>query len=134
MSRDGLIPKALSKLHKKFGTPHFSVALTAFSVAIISGLLPLQILSQMTSLGTLFAFIVVAIGVLVLRITEPNIERSFRCPAVYVTVPLAVLSCGYLVYTLLLETGIWFLLWTALGLVVYFGYSYHKSPLNKKNM
>lgn len=129
MSRDGLIPSGLSKLHKKFATPYRSVLLTCLSVATISGLLPLQVLSQMTSLGTLFAFIVVAIGVLVLRITEPNMKRSFRCPAVYVTVPLAVLSCGYLVYTLLLETGFWFVLWTLLGLVVYFGYSYRKSPL-----
>lgn len=131
MSRDGLIPAPLSKLHKKFGTPHISVALTSLLVATISGLLPLQILSQMTSLGTLFAFIIVAIGVLVLRITEPNMHRSFKCPLVYVTVPLAVLSCGYLVYTLLLETGKWFVLWSLLGLAVYFGYSYRKSPLNK---
>ncbi len=131
MSRDGLIPAPLSKLHKKFGTPHVSVALTSLLVATISGLLPLQILSQMTSLGTLFAFIIVAIGVLVLRITEPNMHRSFKCPLVYVTVPLAVLSCGYLVYTLLLETGKWFMLWSLLGLAVYFGYSCRKSPLNK---
>lgn len=131
MSRDGLIPSVLSKLHKRFSTPYLSVMLTSLSVAVISGFLPLQILSQMTSLGTLFAFIVVAVGVLILRITEPNMKRSFRCPAVYVTVPLAVVSCGYLVYTLLLETGIWFILWSLLGLVVYFGYSYRKSPLNK---
>jgi basic amino acid/polyamine antiporter, APA family len=131
MSRDGLIPASLSKLHKKFSTPYLSVILTSLSVALISGFLPLQILSQMTSLGTLFAFIVVSIGVLVLRVTEPNTKRSFKCPAAYVTVPLAVLSCGYLVYTLLLETGFWFILWSLLGLVVYFGYSYRKSPLNK---
>ncbi len=129
MSRDGLIPGIFSKLHKKFATPYLSVALTTFCVAAITGFLPLQILSQMTSLGTLFAFIVVAIGVLVLRITEPNLRRSFKCPAVYITAPLAVLSCGYLAYTLLLETGFWFLAWSALGLVVYFGYGYRKSPL-----
>lgn len=131
MSRDGLIPAFLSKLHKRFATPYLSVALTSLSVAVISGFLPLQILSQMTSLGTLFAFIVVSVGVLILRVTEPNMKRSFKCPVAYVTVPLAVLSCGYLVYTLLLETGIWFMLWSLLGLVVYFGYSYCNSPLNK---
>ena len=133
MSRDGLIPARFSKLHKKFSTPHISVIFTTIAVATITGFLPLQTLSQMTSLGTLFAFIVVAIGVLVLRITEPKLSRSFRCPAVYITVPLAVLSCGYLTYTLLLETGKFFAMWSLLGLVVYFSYSYRNSPLNKKN-
>ncbi|OFW79746.1 MAG: amino acid permease [Alphaproteobacteria bacterium RIFCSPLOWO2_01_FULL_40_26] len=129
MSRDGMIPSALSKLHKKFNTPHLSVMLTSFSVATISGLFPLETLSHMTSLGTLFAFSVVAIGVLILRFTEPKIHRSFKCPAVYITVPLAVLSCGYLIYTLLLQTGLYFMLWSLLGLAVYFGYGYHNSPL-----
>lgn len=132
MSRDGLISPRLSRLHKKFGTPYQSVGLTMFLVAVISGLLPLRILSQMTSLGALFAFILVAIGVLVLRIKEPTMHRSFRCPAVYVTVPLAVLSCGYLVYTLLLQTGFWFILWSLFGVIIYFSYSYRNSPLSKE--
>jgi len=87
----------------------------------------------MTSLGTLFAFAIVAIGVLVLRFTEPKIHRSFKCPAVYIVVPLAVLSCGYLIYTLLLQTGFWFMMWSILGLIIYFTYGYHHSPLNRKN-
>lgn len=132
MSRDGLIPKFFSRLHKKFETPHLSVAAVAFAVAIITGFLPLKILSQLTSLGTLFSFIVVAIGVMILRFTEPNIERPFRCPLVFLVAPLALLSCGYLTYTLLRETGIWFALWSALGLVVYFSYGYRKSPLAKR--
>jgi APA family basic amino acid/polyamine antiporter len=133
MSRDKLIPAKLSNLHKKFHTPHCSVILTTFLVALVAGFLPLEALSKMTSLGTLFAFIVVALGVFILRFTEPNIKRSFTCPAIYFTVPMAILSCGYLVYTLLLENGIWFLLWTMLGLVVYFGYGYRNSLLNNKS-
>ncbi len=132
MSRDGLLPASFSKLHKKFSTPHISVLSTTLGVAVITGLFPLKTLSHMTSLGTLFSFIVVAIGVLVLRIKEPNLQRSFRCPAVYVTVPLAILSCGYLVYNLLIENGGYFFLWILLGLIVYFGYGYKNSPLRNK--
>jgi APA family basic amino acid/polyamine antiporter len=133
MSRDGLIPGPFSKLHKKFSTPYISVIVVSILVSLIAGLLPLKTLSHMTSLGTLFSFIVVAIGVLVLRFTEPKLQRNFKCPAVFVTVPLAVISCGYLVYNLLLETGDYFLVWIIIGLVVYFGYGYRKSPLNKNN-
>ena len=132
MSRDRLIPKPFSKLHKKFNTPHFSVIFVSVAVAIISGLFPLKTLSHLTSLGTLFSFIVVAIGVLVLRITQPNLKRTFKCPAVYITVPCAVLSCGYLVYNLLLENGWYFLCWSIVGLIVYFGYGYRNSPLSGK--
>lgn len=132
MSRDRLIPKSFSKLHKKFNTPHFSVIFVSVAVAIISGLFPLKTLSHLTSLGTLFSFIVVAIGVLVLRITQPNLKRTFKCPAVYITVPCAVLSCGYLVYNLLLENGWYFLCWSIVGLIVYFGYGYRNSPLSGK--
>jgi len=109
-----------------------SALFVAIAVALTSGLTPIHTLSQMTSLGTLFAFVVVAIGVMVLRKTRPELTRSFRCPAVYIVAPMAILTCGYLIYNLLLETGKPFAIWTAIGLVIYFGYSYHKSPLNQK--
>ncbi len=132
MSRDGLIPKPFSKIHKKFGTPNVSLLFVTAAVAIVSGFFPLKTLSHITSLGTLFSFMVVAFGVLVLRIKDPNRPRTFNCPAVYVTVPLAIAGCGYLVYTLLIENGWYFAIWTSLGLVVYFGYGYSRSALNKK--
>jgi APA family basic amino acid/polyamine antiporter len=132
MSRDGLIPEFFGKLHKKFGTPHVSLMIVTLSVCVISGLFPLHTLSHLTSLGTLFAFVVVAIGVLVLRFTRPDLPRSFKCPAVFVVVPIAVLSCGYLIYSLLLETWKPFLIWSIVGLVVYFSYGYKNSPLNQK--
>lgn len=132
MSRDHLIPKSFSKLHERFHTPHFSVIFVSIAVAFISGLLPLTTLSHLTSLGTLFAFGVVSLGVLILRITEPEHERHFKCPMPFVTVPLAISSCGYLIYTLLLESGIWFMGWSFIGLVLYFIYGYRHSQLAVK--
>jgi APA family basic amino acid/polyamine antiporter len=132
MSRDGLIPSAFSKMHKKFQTPYFSCIIVTLIVAITSGFSPIQTMGHMTSLGTLFALIVVSIGVLVLRITKPEIYRPFKCPAVFIVAPLSILGCGYLMITLLGEAGKPFAIWTALSLLVYFSYSYHKSPLNKK--
>ncbi len=132
MSRDGLISKSFSKLHKRFETPYFSVVMVVLFVCMTSGFLPLEALSHITSIGTLFAFIVVSLVVLILRFKRPEIERGFRCPAVYFAVPLSVMSCSYLAYNLLLQNGIWFLLWSIVGLIIYFSYGYHKSALNIK--
>jgi len=133
MSRDGLIPKIFSKMHKKYDTPNFSVALTSVAAMLVAGLLPLELLSSLTCIGTLFSFMIVSIGVYVLRKTEPHIKRPFKCPAIHIIMPLSVVSCGYLISTLLPRNGHWFLLWTLLGLVVYFSYGYRKSPLNKNS-
>ena len=132
MSRDKLIPSFFSKVHPKFSTPYVSAIIVAVGVALTAGLTPIHTLGHMTSLGTLFAFVVVAVSVMALRITKPDLKRPFACPAVYIIAPLAILSCGYLIYSLLLETWKPFLIWTIIGLVVYFGYSYKNSSLNKK--
>jgi APA family basic amino acid/polyamine antiporter len=132
MSRDLLLPGFLSKLHPKFNTPHYSLMLTAFVAATIAGFLPLELLGRLVSIGALSSFMVVAIGVMTLRVTDPNAHRSFQCPMVNITAPIAILSCGYLLYTLLIQSGFWFLMWLSLGFVVYFSYGYHKSPLRKK--
>lgn len=131
MARDGLIPASFGKLHKKFGTPYLGCIFLTLAVALISGFTPIQTMGQMSSLGTLFAFTVVSIGVLVMRVKKPNIERPFKCPAVFIVAPLAILSCGYLMYNLLLKTGKPFLIWFLISILVYFCYSYKKSPLNK---
>jgi APA family basic amino acid/polyamine antiporter len=131
MARDGLIPSAFGKLHKKFGTPYLGCIFLTLAVATISGFTPIQTMGQMSSLGTLFAFTVVSVGVLVMRIRKPNVERPFKCPAVFIVAPLAILSCGYLMYNLLLKTGKPFLIWFLISILVYFFYSYKKSPLNK---
>ena len=132
MSRDGLIPSTFSKLHKKFQTPYFSCLIVTLIVALTSGFAPIKTLGHMTSLGTLLALIVVAVGVLVLRVKKPDLHRPFRCPAVFIVAPLAILSCGYLIFTLLQETGKPFAIWMIISFFTYFAYSYKKSPLNKK--
>ncbi len=132
MSRDGLFPSIFSKLHKKFNTPHVSSIFVALAVAITSGFTPIRTMSHLCSLGTLFAFLVVSVGVLVLRYKKPELERPFKCPAVKIVAPLAIFSCGYLIYTLLTTTGKQFLVWIVLGLIVYFSYSYRNSKLHKK--
>lgn len=133
MSRDGLIPNFFSKLHPKYTTPYISALIVMTVVAATSGLVTIQTLSHLASVGTLFAFVVVAIGVLVLRLRSPELNRPFKCPAVFIVAPMAVLTCGYLIYTILTQTGKPFVIWTLIGLVVYFAYSYRNSPLNKLN-
>jgi len=132
MARDGLIPSAFGKVHKKFGTPYFGCIFIACATSAISGFTPIQVMGDLSSLGTLLAFVMVAVAVIVLRIKRPDLERPFKCPAVFVVAPLAIISCGYLVYQLILKTGIFSALWFALAVVVYFTYAYRKSPLNKE--
>ena len=129
MSRDGLLPKKLSEIHPKFQTPNISILLTSAAVAVVSGIFPLDILSEMTSIGTLFSFIVVAISVMILRKKRPDLKRSFICPAINIIAPLAIISCGYLMFELLARNVIPFLLWVALGLIVYFSYGKFHSAL-----
>ena len=133
MSRDGLIPSCFSKIHKRLHTPYISATLVGIAVAFISGFTPIHTLGHMTSLGTLFAFMVVSIGVFVLRFTQPQLTRHFRCPAIFIVAPLSVIFCAYLIFTLLSETGVPFLIWSVLGLVLYFSYSLKNSPLHKKD-
>jgi len=132
MSRDGLIPAGICKVHPKYGTPHVITILAGIAVALIAGFTPIGIIAELTNIGTLFAFVVAAIGVFVLRRTRPDLHRPFRCPAVSVVAPLAVLSCGYLMYNLPAETWMRFFIWSAIGFVVYFVYSYRNSELNKQ--
>lgn len=131
MSRDGMIPHFFSKMHPRLKTPHISCGMVGLAVAALSGFTPIHTMAHMTSMGTLFAFIMVSIGVLVLRFTRPKLERPFRCPAVFVIAPLAILSCGFLLIRLFYETGTIFLCWSLLGVIFYATYSYHKSPLGK---
>jgi APA family basic amino acid/polyamine antiporter len=133
MARDGLIPAAFCKLHKKYGTPYVGCIFITVAVATISGFTPIHTMGHMSSLGILFAFVVVAIGVLVLRVKRPELKRPFKCPAVFVVAPLAIISCSYLMYNLLLKTGKPFFIWFGLGILAYIFYGYRKSPLNKNN-
>ncbi|MEG6586490.1 amino acid permease [Dendrosporobacter sp. 1207_IL3150] len=133
MSRDGLIPAGVCKIHPKYGTPHIITIVAGIAVALIAGFTPIGIIAELTNIGTLFAFVVSAIGVWVLRITKPELHRPFRCPAVSIIAPLAVISCGYLMYNLPSETWIRFFIWSGIGFLVYFAYSYRNSAMNKSN-
>ena len=129
MARDGLLPRGLAKVHPKFGTPYVFTALTGVAVAIIGGLVDLETLVHLVSIGTLFAFVLVSVGVVILRHRRPDLPRSFRTPAVYVVATASVLLCFYLMLNLTGGTWVRFLVWMAIGLVVYFAYGASHSRL-----
>lgn len=131
ISRDGLLPKSLSRVSEKTQTPIISTWTTAFLCAIFGGLVPLDKLAELTNIGTLFAFVVVSIGVIILRKTQPNLKRSFQVPFVPVIPVLAVLFCGYLMTQLPRTTWLGFVAWFVIGIVVYFLYGYRNSKLGK---
>jgi APA family basic amino acid/polyamine antiporter len=129
MSRDRLLPPVFAKVSPRFGTPVRTSILTGVAVAIISTFVPLTELAELVNIGTLFAFVLVSIGVLVLRRTRPDLERKFRTPAVPVVPVLAVLCAVYLMLNLPGETWLRFLIWMVIGFVVYFLYGARKSRL-----
>ena len=129
MARDGLLPPWAAKVHPRYRTPHLTTILTGVCVASFAAVTNLNEMVELTNIGTLFAFILVALGVVVLRRTHPNQRRPFRAPWVP-WVPLgAVVCCGYLIFQLPRVTWIRFGLWMAIGLVIYFCYGQHRSRL-----
>jgi APA family basic amino acid/polyamine antiporter len=129
MSRDRLLPGWLSSVHPRYGTPWVISLITGVVVAVIATFVPLSTLADMVNIGTLFAFVLVSLGVIVLRRTRPDLPRAFRTPAVPLVPILAVLACLFLMLNLGTLTWWRFLVWMALGLVVYFLYSYRSSRL-----
>lgn len=130
IGRDGLLPKRLAKLNAKTGAPSSSTWVTGIVVAIFAGLIPLNKLADLVSIGTLFAFISVSLGVVILRRTRPDLKRSFKVPLVPWIPLLAVVTCGYLLISLPGITWIAFLIWMAIGLAIYFSYGYKHSGLS----
>jgi len=129
MSRDRLLPPVFSKVSERFGTPYRTTLLTGVAVAVISALVPLTELAELVNIGTLFAFIVVALGVVVLRRSRPDLPRAFRCPAVPVVPALSVLASLYLMLNLPAATWVRFVVWMVIGLVIYAFYGYRSSRL-----
>jgi APA family basic amino acid/polyamine antiporter len=131
MSRDGLMPHGLSHTGKH-GTPVRITLLVGLVCAVLAALVPIGELEEMVNIGTLFAFVLVSIGVIVLRRNRPDLERGFRVPAVPLVPILSVLACFWLMVNLSILTWGRFLLWMAIGLVVYFTYSKQHSLLGKR--
>jgi basic amino acid/polyamine antiporter, APA family len=131
MSKDGLLPPAFASVHPRFQTPGFSTAITGTVAAVMGGLLPVTILGELVSFGTLTAFLVVCVGVLVLRKTRPDLKRPFRVPFAPVVCIGGALSCGFLVIQLSGNAWIMAGIWTTLGFLIYGFYGYRSSKLNK---
>jgi APA family basic amino acid/polyamine antiporter len=129
MSRDRLLPDLFSNVHKRYETPHVSTWLAGLFVGIPAGIFDIGTLADLANIGTLFAFVLVSFGVIVLRRSQPDRVRSFRVPWVPVTPILSVFFCAVLMLSLPLETWLRFLVWLVIGLIIYFTYSMKRSTL-----
>jgi APA family basic amino acid/polyamine antiporter len=129
MSRDHLLPAGVSKVHPRFGTPYITTIITGLIVALVAGLTPINVVGEMTSIGTLFAFVVVSAAVIMLRIKRPEAPRPFRVPFGYLFPVLGVLSCLYLMLSLSAVTWVRFLVWLDIGMMIYWFYGRTHSPL-----
>jgi APA family basic amino acid/polyamine antiporter len=122
MSRDGLVPSLFARVHPRFRTPHVSTILTGIVISLVAGLTPIAVLSQLVSMGTFLAFVLVSLGIIVLRRTAPEWPRPFRTPAVPLVPILGAVFCIAQMVSLPQVTWIRLLIWLVIGLVVYFGY------------
>ncbi len=132
MSRDGLLPRSLSKVNTRTGTPVAITVFTAILVAALAGVARLDEIAALANAGTLAAFIAVAVCLLVLRKRDPSRKRVFRTPLAWVVGPIAIFGCLYLFWSLPQKTQLWFLLWNVLGIVAYVVYGRRGSVLGKR--
>ena len=129
MSRDGLMPKMFSDIHPRYFTPHKVTIVTGVAVSLFAAMFPVDALADISNSGTLFAFFVVAAGVMILRRVEPNRARPFKTPLVWIVGPLAMAGCALLFVSLGWYTIKLFLIWAVIGIIVYFGYARSRSIL-----
>jgi APA family basic amino acid/polyamine antiporter len=129
MSNDGLLPKVFSTLHPKFSTPYKSNLILMVFVGLFGAFVPESVVGNLTSIGTLFAFVLVSAGVLIMRRSDPKRVRPFKTPLVPIVPVLGILVCGAMIVGLPGTTLFIALLWLILGLLIYFGYSRHQSRL-----
>ena len=129
MGRDGLLPRAFTRVNPKTQTPVVNTFIVTGVIVVLAGLVPLDSLANATSIGTLFAFILVNAGVIILRKTSPDLPRSFRVPLYPITPILGMLFCAGLILSLKPQTWITFVIWMAIGMIIYFAYGFKKSKL-----
>jgi APA family basic amino acid/polyamine antiporter len=129
MARDGFLPPAFSAVHKRFKTPHRGTIITGFAAALLAAMFPLDILADLVSIGTLLAFIAVCGGVLILRRTAPKARRAFRTPFASFVAPAGIVVCALMMFSLADGTWVRLVLWTAIGIAIYFSYGvWHAAP------
>lgn len=129
MARDGLLPFKFSRLHPRFQSPYIIIILTALMVAVIGGFFPLGIVAELANIGTLTAFIMVSVGVIILRYKQPELIRPFKVPFFPLLPILSALISLYLALHLPHLTWIRFITWLGLGMIIYFLYSFRSSRL-----
>ncbi len=132
MAKDGLLPPVFSRVHPRFKTPWVASVLTGLFAMAFGGLLPIGLLGELVSIGTLLAFLIVCAGVLVLRYTDPGRERPFRTPLVPLVPVLGILACGYLMFGLPVDTWARLVVWMVIGLAIYAFYGYRHSRLARQ--
>ncbi|QCO67614.1 amino acid permease [Luteimonas yindakuii] len=132
MARDGLLPKVFGRVHPKHHTPYVGTIIVGIAACLLAGLMPLSVLGELVSMGTLIAFATVCLGVLVLRRTRPELHRPFRVPAASIICPLGFLACMFLFFQSFLEHWHLFTAWTVVGLLIYFLYGRRNSKLNTR--
>jgi APA family basic amino acid/polyamine antiporter len=133
MSNDGLVPKVFSDIHPKFRTPWKSNILFGLFTAVFAGFIPGDIVGEMTSIGTLFAFMLVCAGVWMLRRKRPDLQRAFTVPMVGVVSTLGIVVCGAMIFGLGWTNWMRLIVWLAIGLVFYFGYGRSHSKLVRES-
>src|ERR671937_2728279 len=131
MSRDGLLPPFVNRVHPKFQTPYLTSIVTGVVVAFFAAILPIRDAASLVSIGTLLAFVIVSVGILVLRVREPELPRRFKAPAVWVVAPLGALSALYLMISLPWRTWQRLIIWFVIGMIVYFFYGVRRSNLGQ---